>query len=112
MKTEIKIQKYISECGVMSRRAAEREIAAGFVTVNGITASIGDRMNPGRDTLCIDGVPVKPRTETLTVMLNKPVGYLTSVTDDWGRRCVTELVTEFGTRLNPVGRLDKDSEGL
>ena len=112
METEIKIQKYISECGIMSRRAAEREIAAGFVTVNGVTASIGDRMNPDRDTLCIGGVPVRRRTETLTVMLNKPAGYLTSVTDDRGRRCVTELVSEFGTRLNPVGRLDKDSEGL
>lgn len=112
MEAKIKIQKYISECGIMSRRAAEKEIAAGYVTVNGAVASIGDRMDPDRDTLCIDGVPVRLRAETLTVMLNKPAGYITSVTDDRGRRCVTELVSEFGIRLNPVGRLDMGSEGL
>ena len=111
---EIRLQKYISDCGIMSRRAAEAEIAAGKVKVNGRTAEIGQKINPEKDTVEIGGKPLRSRRKnTYTyVMLNKPRGYLSSVSDDRGRKCVTELVSDIKLRLYPVGRLDMDSDGL
>ena len=111
---EIRLQKYISDCGIMSRRAAEAEIAAGKVKVNGRTAEIGQKINPEKDTVEIGGKPRRSRRKnTYTyVMLNKPRGYLSSVSDDRGRKCVTELVSDIKLRLYPVGRLDMDSDGL
>lgn len=108
----LRIQKYISECGAMSRRAAERQIEAGEVTVNGRPATIGEKIDPTRDRVCVCGEPIGREARTITVMLNKPTGYITTLSDERGRRCVAELVEHFGVRLNPVGRLDKASEGL
>lgn len=111
---EIRLQKYISDCGVMSRRAAEAEIAAGKVKVNGRIAEIGQKINPEKDVVELGGKPLRLRRKsTYTyVMLNKPRGYLSSVSDDRGRKCVTELVSDIKLRLYPVGRLDMDSDGL
>lgn len=105
-----RIQKYIAACGVMSRRAAEKEIAAGKVTVNGNKAEIGMSVSD-KDNIRIDGVPLKKETQKVTVMLNKPMGYVTTMSDELGRRTVSELI-DLPFRLYPAGRLDKDSEGL
>lgn len=111
---KVRLQKFFTDCGVLSRRAAEAEIAAGRVKVNGLTADIGQKIDPETDVVEYKGKVLsgdaKPRYTY--VMLNKPRGYLSSVTDDRGRKCVTELVADVGVRLYPVGRLDMDSEGL
>ncbi len=110
---EIRLQKFISDCGLMSRRAAEAEILAGKVKVNGIKAVQGQKIDPEKDTVELGGRTVRPRKKAYTyIMLNKPRGYLSSVTDDRGRKCVTELVTSLRARLYPIGRLDMDSDGL
>lgn len=98
----------------MSRRAAEAEIESGNIKVNGITAVIGQKIDPYTDRVEFNGIEVTPRAaDSYTyIMLNKPRGYLSSVSDDRGRRCVTELINELGIRLYPVGRLDMDSDGL
>lgn len=110
----IRLQKYFTDCGILSRRTAEAEIAAGRVKVNGIVAEVGQKILPGIDRVEYRGQAVLPpaRAGHTYVMLNKPRGYLTSMTDDRGRRCVTELVADVGKRIYPVGRLDLDSEGL
>lgn len=110
----IRLQKYFTDCGLLSRRAAEAEIAAGRVKVNGIVAEVGQKIMPGVDRVEYRGKPVvmPDRGGHTYVMLNKPRGYLTSMTDDRGRKCVTELVADVGKRIYPVGRLDLESEGL
>ncbi len=110
----IRLQKYFTDCGLLSRRAAEAEIAAGRVKVNGQTAEVGQKILPGVDCVEYRGQAVLPpkRPGHTYVMLNKPRGYLTSMSDNRGRRCVTELVRDVGRRIYPVGRLDLDSEGL
>lgn len=110
----IRLQKYFTDCGILSRRAAEAEIEVGRVKVNGEIAQIGQKILPGVDRVEYRGKLVLPPAHTghTYVMLNKPRGYLTSMTDDRGRRCVTELVADVGKRLYPVGRLDLESEGL
>lgn len=114
MEEQIKIQKYIADCGVMSRRAAEREIELGNVTVNGEVATIGMRIRPTHDRVQYKGkLVIKKRGAHYTyVMLYKPTGYVTTMSDDKGRKTVAELVEDVGVRLYPVGRLDMDSEGL
>ena len=111
---KIRLQKFFTDCGVLSRRAAEAEIAAGRVKVNGAVAETGQKIDPENDVVEYKGKVInasaKPRFTY--IMLNKPRGYLSSVTDDRGRKCVTELVEDAGVRLYPVGRLDMDSEGL
>ena len=111
---KIRLQKYFTDCGLLSRRAAEAEIAAGRVKVNGAVAEVGQKIDPESDTVEYKGKVVKgsEKPRFTYVMLNKPRGYLSSVTDDRGRKCVTELVKDVGVRLYPVGRLDMDSEGL
>lgn len=106
-----RIQKIISASGLMSRRAAEEYISAGRVTVNGRTAALGDRAVPGLDEILIDGVPIPAAGEMIYIMLNKPKAYVTTMSDEKGRRNVTELVRGLG-RVYPVGRLDMYSEGL
>lgn len=97
----------------MSRRAAEAEIAAGKVTVNGIVASVGDKVVPDVDVVVFGGRTLKyPTGEHVYIMLHKPRGYLTAMSDDHGRKCVSELVHSVGSRVYPVGRLDLNSEGL
>ena len=109
----IRLQKYFTDCGIMSRRAAEAEIEKGNVTVNGAIAHLGDKIVLGRDTVVYAGREISPQMqkEYTYVMLNKPRGYVTSVTDPQGRKCVTELLTGLHARVYPVGRLDMISEG-
>ena len=107
-----RLQKIISAAGLMSRRAAERCISEGRVTVNGAVAEIGMSADPLYDDIRLDGESVTPSGEMVYIMLNKPRGYITTMSDDRGRKTVTELISGVGVRLYPVGRLDKDSEGL
>ncbi len=105
-------QKLISACGLASRRAAEGWIAAGRVTVNGEKARLGDRADLDRDTVLVDGRPLIPGGGRTYLMLNKPRGYVTTLSDEKGRRTVSELVADCPDRVWPVGRLDMDSEGM
>lgn len=107
-----RLQKIISASGLMSRRAAEELIAAGKVSVNGVTAALGDKVEAGVDKILVDGKALPSAGEKLYIMLNKPRGYVTTLSDEKGRKNVTELIKELGTRLYPVGRLDMYSEGL
>lgn len=110
---QIKLQKYFTDCGVMSRRAAEKEIEAGKVYVNGVRAELGLRIDPERDEVIYCGKPVKPTADELIyIMLNKPRGYVTTMSDEKGRPTVRELTSSVGARVYPVGRLDMDSDGL
>lgn len=110
----VRLQKYFTDCGILSRRAAEDEIRAGRVKVNGIVAEVGQKIDPEVDVVEYKNKIIRPQDKPLMkyIMLHKPRGYLSTVTDDRGRRCVTELVKDAGARLYPVGRLDMDSEGL
>lgn len=109
----IRLQKYFTDCGVLSRRAAEAEIAAGKVTVNGAVAVTGQKIDPERDVVEYRGVRVLPvAAEKVTVLLHKPRGFVTTLSDEKGRHTVAELVADVGMRLYPVGRLDMDSDGL
>ena len=109
---EDRLQKLLSAAGVCSRRRAEEYITAGRVTVNGRPASLGDRADPDRDEIALDGQPVV-RSQTRTVlMLYKPRGVVTTLSDEKGRRTVADLVKGCPARVWPVGRLDLDSEGL
>jgi len=107
-----RLQKIISSAGLMSRRAAEKCIADGRVTLNGVVAEIGMSAEAGIDDIRIDGIPIPLNGEKVYIMLNKPAGYLTTVSDDRGRKTVMELTHSVGARIYPVGRLDIDSEGL
>ena len=113
MTDKIRIQKYFSDSGLMSRRAAEAAILAGEVSVNGRTAALGDKIDPERDTVLYQGKPVRARRKDYTyLMLNKPRGYLSTVSDPRGRKCVTDLLSGIHVRVYPVGRLDLVSEGM
>ena len=109
---EERLQKLISSCGLASRRTAEEWIAAGRVTVNGRPARLGDRADLQRDRVEVDGVPLRREARRTYLMLNKPRGYVTTLSDEKGRRTVAALVSGCGRRVWPVGRLDLDSEGL
>ena len=109
---EERLQKLLSAAGVCSRRAAETYIADGRVTVNGQPAELGQRADPERDDIRVDGKPLAPRAEHVYLLLNKPRGYVTTLADERGRKTVAELVKDCGQRVYPVGRLDLDSEGL
>ena len=109
----IKLQKYFTDCGVLSRRAAEEKIRLGLVRVNGEIASLGLRIDPERDVVEYEGKRILlPRAERICILLNKPRGYVTTLSDEKGRRTVAELVTNVGQRVYPIGRLDMDSDGL
>ena len=107
-----RLQKILSSAGVCSRRRAEEFLRAGRVAVNGVTAALGDRADPERDTVTLDGKPVIVRQEKLYLMLHKPRGVVTTLSDEKGRPTVAGLVSGCGGRVYPVGRLDMDSEGL
>ncbi len=109
---EERLQKLISSCGLASRRTAEEWIVAGKVTVNGQKARLGDKADPDRDSVLVDGAPLRPGGDRTYLMLNKPRGYVTTLSDESGRKTVADLVSECGVRVWPVGRLDIDSEGL
>ena len=109
---EERLQKILSAHGVSSRRAAEGYLSAGRVTVHGCTARVGDKADPERDDIRVDGRPLRRPARRTYLMLNKPRGYVTTLSDEKGRRTVAELVAGCGARVWPVGRLDLDSEGL
>ena len=109
---EERLQKLLSAAGVCSRRAAEAYIASGRVTVNGTPAELGQRADPDRDDIRVDGQLLAGREERIYLLLNKPRGYVTTLSDEKGRKTVADLVVWCGVRVYPVGRLDLDSEGL
>ena len=106
-----RLQKLISAAGLMSRRAAEKYIAAGRVKINGRVAALGDKADIDTDEILVDGQPLLAAEGRTYIMLNKPKGFVTTMSDEKGRRNVTELVRGLG-RIYPVGRLDMYSEGL
>ena len=106
-----RLQKWIAARGVASRRAVETMIREGRVQVNGAPASLGMCVGPG-DEVRIDGRPVQERPPMRYLMLHKPRGYVTTLSDERGRPTVAQLVAGCGERVYPVGRLDYDSEGL
>ncbi len=107
----MRLQKYLADCGVASRRAAERLIEDGRVTVNGATAVLGMSVEPAQDHVTVDGASIGAQSEHFYVLLNKPRGVLSTARDPHGRQTVVELVGNLGTRVYPVGRLDLDVEG-
>jgi len=107
-----RLQKILSAAGVCSRRQAEEFLRTGRIAVNGKPASLGDQADPERDEITLDGRPVTVRAEKLYLMLNKPRGVVTTLSDEKGRPTVAGLVSGCGGRVYPVGRLDMDSEGL
>ena len=109
---EERLQKLLSAAGVCSRRAAEGYITEGRVTVNGIPAELGQRADPEKDDIRLDGKPISGPERPVYLLLNKPRGYVTTLSDEQGRKTVADLVRDCGTRVYPVGRLDLDSEGL
>ena len=109
---EERLQKILSAAGLASRRRAEEYLTAGRVTVNGRTAGLGEKADPQRDDIRLDGRPVRPVSAHTYLMLYKPRGYVTTLADERGRRTVAQLVSGCGARVWPVGRLDLDSEGL
>lgn len=113
MSEKIRLQKILAENSVASRRGSEEIIAAGRVTVNGVRAKVGDKADPEKDIILLDGEPVVHAKErNLYIMLHKPRGFITTMSDEMGRKCVSQLVEDVGARVFPVGRLDRDSEGL
>ena len=108
----MRLQKFLSESGVASRRASEAIILAGRVTVNGkVIQILGTKIQPGRDRIEVDGQPIKAKRK-LYIALNKPPGFLCTRKDPEGRRTVTDLLPAEWGHLTTVGRLDRDSEGL
>lgn len=107
-----RLQKILSARGILSRRAAERYIQAGRVSVNGVTAVLGQTADPDQDDIRVDGVPLPKEEKRVYLLLHKPRGYVTTLSDERGRKNVAELVSDCGTRVYPVGRLDLNSEGL
>lgn len=110
---KVRIQKIIADSGRCSRRKAEELIAAGLVTVNGRPCSIGDKADPVNDLIRVEGEEIAAeRAEKRYIMLNKPRGYVTSMADEMGRKIASDLLTDVHERVYPVGRLDRNSEGL
>ena len=107
-----RLQKILSARGMASRRKAEELIRAGQVSVNGVTATLGDCADPETDDIRVAGQLLAARERNVYILLNKPRGYVTTLSDERGRRTAAELVSGCGARVYPVGRLDMDSEGL
>lgn len=114
MEKGTRIQKVLSEQGIVSRRKSEEWIEQGKIKVNGRPASLGQKINPNRDVVTIDGERVyfQKSSQKYYIMLHKPRGYVTTMNDELGRKCVAELVEDVPERVYPIGRLDKDSEGM
>jgi 23S rRNA pseudouridine2605 synthase len=96
---KIRLQKILSQAGVASRRKAEELIAAGRVSVNGVAAKIGERADPSRDRITLDGKLINRKVEKVYLMLHKPRGYITTMHDERGRKCVAELVRDIPERV-------------
>jgi len=110
----VRLQKFMADCGVASRRKSEALIESGAVKVNGRRAELGDKINPDADKVYVHNkrVVIKKKGGKRYIMLNKPRGYVTTMNDERGRKCVADLIKDIPERIYPVGRLDKDSEGL
>lgn len=109
---EERIQKIMASRGVASRRASEELILQGRVICNGKVCGLGDRADPEKDTILVDGRPLPSTPDAIYIMLHKPRGYVTTLSDEKGRKNVSQLVSDCPQRVYPVGRLDMDSEGL
>lgn len=109
---EIRLQKFMSQCGVCSRRKAEELILEGKVKVNGKLSNLGDKINPYKDKVEVQGKLIRQVKEKRYIMLHKPRGFVTTMADEMGRKDITMLTEDVGERVYPVGRLDKNSEGL
>ena len=113
MAEKIRLHKLIADCGIASRRKAEQLIAEGKVRVNGRIAEIGEKVDPVNDKISVGSRKLLPQTSRrVYIMLHKPRGFVTTMDDELGRKCVAELVSDIPERVFPVGRLDRDSEGL
>ena len=112
MSSELRLQKFIAGSGLCSRRKAEEMILQNRVRVNGRPVKLGDKVDPKRDIVTVDGERVGSAEQKIYVMINKPRGYVTTMQDERGRKCVAQLVSDIPERLFPVGRLDRESEGL
>ncbi|MBQ8860923.1 MAG: rRNA pseudouridine synthase [Ruminococcus sp.] len=115
MKKElVRLQKMLADCGVDSRRKCEELIRRGNVKVNGKVAVIGDKVDPYSDKVYVKGkrVTAAAKPKYRYIMLNKPRGYVTTMNDERGRKCIKELIEDIEERVYPIGRLDKDSEGM
>ena len=111
---KVRIQKIIADSGLCSRRKAEELIERVAVKVNGHLCKLGDKALPGKDIISVNGenIDVPKKKRLYYIMLNKPRGYVTTTSDELGRKCVTELLADVPERVYPIGRLDKDSEGM
>lgn len=107
-----RIQKILSARGVASRRQAEEMIREGRITCNGQACQLGQTADPDIDIILVDGKPLPDEGEKVYILLHKPRGYVTTLSDEKGRKNAAQLVQDCGTRMYPVGRLDMDSEGL
>lgn len=112
MAKDVRLQKMLADCGIASRRKAEEMISAGDVKVNGVTAKIGDKVDPKKDKVSIRGKLLDTHVKEVYIMLHKPRGFITTMSDEMDRKCVAELVKDIPERIYPVGRLDRESEGL
>lgn len=110
--SELRLQKLLSECGVASRRKAEELIQQGRVKVNGHPVGLGDKADLRRDIVTVDGKRIAQPERMRYLMVYKPRGYVTTMNDERGRKCIAELTSDVGDRVFPIGRLDRDSEGL
>lgn len=110
----MRLQRYLSSCGILSRRAAEQAILDGLVLVNGQKAQLGDKVTPGQDIVTYKGQLVQGslNDDRIYLMLNKPSGYVTTLSDEKGRKTASDLLTSVQRRVYPVGRLDMYSDGL
>lgn len=109
----MRLQKYLASCGVASRRAAEKMITEGRISVNGIVVTeLGTQVDENAETVQVDGETVRPEAEKHYIAYNKPVGEVTTASDPEGRDTVMDRFRDYPVRLFPVGRLDYDSEGL
>ena len=109
---KVRLQKFLAECGVASRRKSEELIEQGKVKVNGNKASIGDKINPKKDTVTVNGKKIIKQKNYTYIVLHKPRGFITTMSDEMDRKCVAELIKDVPGRVYPVGRLDRDSEGM
>ena len=107
-----RLQKILSARGIASRRKAEEMILAGRVSCNGCVSQLGDSADPDTDIILVDGKPLPSQGAYVYIMLHKPRGYVTTLSDEKGRKNAAQLVADCGVRVYPVGRLDMDSEGL
>ncbi len=108
----VRLQKVLADRGVASRRKAEELIESGAVRVNGRPVKLGDKADDRRDIITVHGKRIAAAEAPVYLMLHKPRGYVTTMSDERGRKCVADLVEDVGVRVYPVGRLDRDSEGL